>query len=194
MTLRRGFKSEANDLAREVRAELELDFLSPLDPRKLAAHLDIPIVALSEFEMDAPAMAAYFAGTNRSDFSALTVFRGSRRLIVYNDSHTRARQASDLAHELSHGLLLHEPKPALNAAGCRDWDGEVEEEADWLAGILLVPDDAAVALARNHYSDADAAKRYGVSEPLMRWRLNVSGARLRAKRTAAKYARLTGRR
>ena len=86
------------------------------------------------------------------------------------------------------------PKPALNAAGCRDWDGEVEEEADWLAGILLVPDDAAVALARNHYSDADAAKRYGVSEPLMRWRLNVSGARLRAKRTAAKYARLTGRR
>jgi hypothetical protein len=42
-----------------------------------------------------------------------------------------------------------------------------------------------MAMARNGYSLADAALRYGVSESLMRWRLSMSGARVRIKRRAS---------
>ena len=50
----------------------------------------------------------------------MTVFDGLRRIIAYNDAHSKARQNSDLSHELSHGLLLHESTPALDmTTGCR---------------------------------------------------------------------------
>src|SRR6266567_2396404 len=42
MELRRGFKSEASDIAREVRGELGLGMLEQLDPWLLAEHLAIP--------------------------------------------------------------------------------------------------------------------------------------------------------
>lgn len=48
-----------------------------------------------------------------STLSALTVFDGARRLIVHNEQHSAPRQASDICHEQSHGLLLHEPGVAI---------------------------------------------------------------------------------
>ena len=90
------------------------------------------------------------------------------------------RQASNLAHELSHALLGHVPTPALDARGCRDWDGAVEAEADWLAGALLIPDEAALLIARRGWSLETAAQHYGVSVPMVRYRLNVCGAHKRA--------------
>ena len=53
---------------------------------------------------------------------------------------------------------------------------ELEEAADWLAGSLLVSDQAAFALARGRLAVDLAAERYGVSEAMMRFRLNVTGA------------------
>jgi hypothetical protein len=37
LELRRGFKSEANDIAREIRGELGLKLVDPLDPWRLAS-------------------------------------------------------------------------------------------------------------------------------------------------------------
>jgi Zn-dependent peptidase ImmA (M78 family) len=53
----------------------------------------------------------YFSQIDTDSFSAVTVFRGYRRLIVHNENHHPHRQASNLAHELSHTLLEHEPSP-----------------------------------------------------------------------------------
>ena len=115
-------------------------------------------------------------------FSAVTVFRGSRRLIVYNDAHVRGRQVSDLCHELSHALLLHPPTPAIDDAGCCDWDPEMEAEADWLCGVLPVTDAAALNIIRQDMSLIAAAAYYGVTPKLMVFRLNTSGARKRIER------------
>ena len=82
----------------------------------------------------------------------------------------------DVTHELSHGILLHEPVPALDKHGCRTWRAEVEDEAEWLAGVLLITEEAAVAVARRNIPSAVAAGRYGVSEQMMRYRLNLPGA------------------
>lgn len=182
MALRRGFKSEASALALEVRAELGLGHLDRLDPRQLAQHLDIPILGLSELAATLHG-AQYFLSEDRSAFSAGTVFDGHRRMIVHNDCHSEARQNSNLAHELAHPLLFHEPAPALDlVTGCRNWNDNNEHEADWLGGELLVTANMALAVARGHLSQTEARERWGVSDAMLKWRLNASGATKRVQR------------
>ena len=180
--MRRGFKTEAKETARQVRGDLGLGMAAPLDPWRLAEWLEIPVFRLSDFGEDAEEAFRYFSGAGRSVFSAVTVFDGNRRWIVHNDSHSAARQASNVCHELAHGLLLHPPTPALDARGCRFWSKEIEEEANWLSGVLLVPDEAAIAVVKNGIDLAHAASLYGVSTQMMRFRINVSGARKRVQR------------
>lgn len=186
--LRRGFKTEANDIAREIRAELGLRDLEPLDPWKLAAALEVQVVPLTSFRLDAPRAAHLFRHVDRETFSAVTVFDGTERIIVYNDAHSRGRQASDIAHELAHALLQHPATPALDDRGCRNWDPELEEEANWLAGVLLITEDAALAIVRKRLSLEEAAARYGVSKQMVQFRVNMTGARRRV-RTGRGYSR-----
>lgn len=182
MSLRRGFKKEANEIALEIRAELRLGPRAPLDPWKLAEHLLIPLIPLSSLAHDAPEAFRRLTGFANSAFSAVTVFRSNRRAIVYNDAHSQRRQASDIAHELAHALLLHPPKASVNA-GTRDWNSEEEAEAAWLAGALLIPDEAAIRIASADQPTALAAEEYGVSEQMITFRLRVTGARIRVERS-----------
>ena len=194
MAFRRGFKTEANTLAHEVRTELGLHSTASLDPRQLAAHLDIPLAPLSSFDVEErEAVRCLSSGQGAREFSAMTVFDGTRRLIVYNDRHAVTRQANDITHELAHALLGHVAGPALNSGGCRYVDKDLEDEASFLAGALLVTDDIALSVARSGMSDAEAAREYGVSAWLMRWRVNMSGARKRVER-GQRFTRLARRR
>ena len=190
--LRRGFKTDADALSRELRAELGLTSVAPLSPQVLADHLDIPLVPLSSYG-DA-ALTRFFRGKGRSRFSATTVFvTSTKRVIVYNDFHAQTRQASDIMHECAHGLLLHEPRIAFGPGGCRDVDDACEQEAAWLGGYLLVPNDAALYVVRRGLSLEDAAAEYGVSQDLIRWRIQMSGARKILERVRAKWNVRRGR-
>jgi hypothetical protein len=186
MAYRRGFKSEAEATGREIRRELGLAPLDPLDPRALAAHLEIPIVALSDIAHSRPAILPLLRH-EQAAFSAITVFSGSGRLIVHNDSHSPGRQNSNIAHELAHGLLLHPPTPALDNKGCREWDEDIEDEANWLAGVLLITEDAALSIVRRRHALAVAADMYSVSVPMVRFRINCTGARQRVARARLRY-------
>ena len=182
MTLRRGFKTEAAALAAEMRSELELGPYDRLDPRRLAHHLGIPLLPLSDLAATCDG-ALYLLETEPGAFSAATVFDGHRRTIVFNDSHTDPRQNSSLAHELAHVLLHHEPSPALDGmTGCRICDPTAEKEADWLAGELLVTESMALAVARGQFTWAATQSRLGVSEQMLRWRMNMTGAYKRTQR------------
>jgi Zn-dependent peptidase ImmA (M78 family) len=105
---------------------------------------------------------------------------GNARVIIINDGSSPARIAADIAHELSHLLLLHPSHRLISAEGGRHYDAELEAEANWLGPALLVSDEAAVSVARRGLSLEQAASIYGVSEPLMQMRLNISGAFRRA--------------
>jgi Zn-dependent peptidase ImmA (M78 family) len=192
MALRRGFKSEANATARGIRTEMGLSPMAPLDPRALAEHLAIPVLTLSSMGEDAPYAVHHFSSVSPAEFSAMTVFCGTRRVIVYNDSHSNGRQASDIAHELSHGILLHPPRPALDAKGCRHWNDDVEDEAEWLSGALLISEEAALSIARRRLPLDQAATFYGVSQQMVRWRLGTTGAQKRLARTRQFYSRRQG--
>jgi hypothetical protein len=183
---RRGFKTEATTIARDIRAELGISSVAPLDPWALAAHLAIPVFTLSEFRTVAPSAYKAFAGRLKGQFSAVTVFDGPTRAIVHNDRHTPQRQRSDLAHELAHCLLFHPATAPIGDRGSREWDATHEREAAWLSATLLVPDDAAVLIARKGQPVKEAAQEYGVSEKLMNYRLRVSGALIRVARYNAR--------
>ena len=125
-------------------------------------------------------------------FSAVTVFAGSERTIVHNDAHARTRQRSNLSHELSHGLLLHPATPALDNKGCRHWNQDIEDEASWLAGVLLVPEAATMAIASGSWTRSAAAEHFGVSQAMIQFRLNSTGAVKRTQRARARRAASRG--
>jgi len=187
--MRRGFKTQCESISSEVRAEIGLDMNAPLDPRQLAQHLEIPIHPLSTLEgAHVKEAICHINSEERSIVSALTIFPNwpsRQRIIIYNDFHSLARQNSDVSHELSHGLLLHEPRHAI-INGCRDYNKTEEDEAAWLSGCLLVPRDAAVQIAKTQKPLSDAAEAFGVSLDMMMWRINSTGAQRQADAARAR--------
>jgi Zn-dependent peptidase ImmA (M78 family) len=146
----------------------------------LAKHLELPLIKLSEFEPQIPREVAYLqSARGQKDFSALTLFHGWHRSVIYNDAHDKKRQAADIAHELAHCLLQHPPKPPFDAKGSRHYDVDREHEANWLGPALLISDEAAMWIGRQAMSLVVASDAYGASVDLVRMRLNVSGVAFR---------------
>jgi hypothetical protein len=184
--LRRGFKKEAHALAREVRADLGLAPVDPLDPFALASFLEIPVYPLSDLRDGAAEAVRHLTERDPSAFSAVTIFQGMRKTIWHNDGHALVRQRSNVAHEIAHALLFHTPSSDPDPVRARPWDKAAEEEAQWLGGALLVSYEAALALARAGTDTVLGATRYGVSTEMVTYRLNVTGALLRAARARAR--------
>jgi Zn-dependent peptidase ImmA (M78 family) len=183
MTLRRGFKKEANDYAKELRLELGINPHEPLSPWELAKHLGIPVSPLSEFGNENPKAVKYLKEKNQDCFSAITVFDGSRRLIVHNDAHHPYRQAANIAHELSHGILGHPATEVFNEIGCRNFNTEIEEEANWLGPALLISEEAALYIAKHQMSVDEASEYYCASKQVVNMRVNATNAYVRVQRS-----------
>jgi hypothetical protein len=180
MKLRRGFKTEANAYSREFRQELGLLAEDPLCPFKLAQHLGVRATPLEQFANDEPEAYRYLQSKQgRKEFSAITLCFGMERLIIYNDAHSRPRTTSNVAHELSHIILMHPAKPPFDKNGSRHYDAKLEEEANWLGPALLISEEAALKIGRERKSHSIAASEYGVSTEVLRMRLNVLGIQKR---------------
>ena len=166
-----------------------LDVRAPLDSRDLATHLAIPLHPLSSLNGSAGVVAAVkHVQTNVAVLSAMTIFPQwprRHRVIIFNDANSDACQNSDVAHELSHGLLQHEPRCAI-VNGCRDYSKDDESEAAWLSGCLLVPREAVLLVALAQKPVIAAAVEYGVSEQMMSFRINSTGARRQAEASRAR--------
>jgi Zn-dependent peptidase ImmA (M78 family) len=103
-------------------------------------------------------------------------------IILDNDAQLVVRRRNTMSHELAHVVLEHEFGISLADERKCGLGGVQEEEADWLAGELLVPYDAALRLARVNATDEVVAQRMDVSLAMARWRMNGSGARKVAER------------
>lgn len=183
--MKHGFKARAERMALAERGALGLTERCRLDPARLAESKGYPVVVLSALADVPPAAVARLQCDDVEAFSAAAVVLGAHALIVVNDAHTPERQVNSVAHELAHLLLGHEPGIAFGDYGSRTLTGEIEQEADWLAGCLLVPGSGIRATMAACGGSLDAAaNHYGVSLQLMRWRFNKTQWKPRS-RTAA---------
>jgi len=163
---------ECEEIALEARAEVGLQPEDRLDPKILAEHLAIRVKPLDSYKSTLPGSVQHLTVDARSAFSAVTVYRGRRRLIVYNPAHSSRRHVNTIAHELAHVLLEHEPTKLFDENGHRIWIPGDEAEADYLAGALLVPLSAVVPVMDQVGENlVDSAEHFGVSETLMQHRV-----------------------
>jgi Zn-dependent peptidase ImmA (M78 family) len=183
---RQGFVKESEEYALEFRKELNLSEHAPLNPFLLAEFLCVPVIALSEHPTITRERKIQFSTKWRDEFSAATLAHGTRREIVHNDSHHHYRQNSNIAHELAHIILGHPPKPPMLTDGCRNFDKLLEREAHDLGFALLVPRPAALYAVEEISNTRQACEHFGVSEPLLTFRIRKTDARRWAQNRARK--------
>ncbi|MCC6179450.1 MAG: ImmA/IrrE family metallo-endopeptidase [Chloroflexi bacterium] len=184
--LRRGFKAEAERLAEDLRSEMGLGSADPVPPTSIAEHLGVEVRVGDELlsrerfrELEKVQPGAFSACTFRPN--------PTRIVVVLNPLSSPARRNSDLAHELAHVLLDHE-LTRLERLGDVSFfvcDAVQEEEAAWLSGCLLIPRPLLLSLLQRRMSTSEIAKELCLSESMVTYRINVTGAR-RQLRSAAR--------
>jgi hypothetical protein len=189
--MRRGFKAEAERLATRLRSEMGVAAGCRVDIDDLAQHLGVAVrsadelVPLSELE--------HLENLQPGSFSAATIhLPGGRVVAVTNPlNHSVARRDSDLAHELAHIILSHEPSQVnrLGDLAFFDCDPQQEEEANWLAGCLLLPRPLLLAAARRGNTAEQIAHDNQVSLHMARFRLNASGVYFQVDRGRSRSPR-----
>ena len=187
-TFRRGFKSWCESTAIQFRTVLALPPTSPLPTRKLAEHLGLRVLDVHKVPGLPHKALDQLTRKDPDEWSAVMVMHRGVIIVVMNTTHSPGRQASSLAHECSHVILKHKPAQALQSPGgilVSSYDRQQEDEADWLAGALLLP---RVALVKISYDGIDYnrhAHEYGVSEDMLRMRLDRTGVHLQMRRRAS---------
>ena len=189
--MERGFKTRCEEMSRSLRAELGLDPAAPLPAEQLASYLGVYLWSVEDLGL-APADVKQLVRSDSDSWSAITVSAADRDAIILNPNHRRGRYSSDVMHELAHLLLGHEPSTMFFAGqenlALRGFNEAAEEEANWLAGALLLPRDALVRLrAQNRPKDV-ACDEFGVSRQMMEFRMRVTGVERqfsRKRKTAA---------
>lgn len=187
---KRGFKSWCERVALEKRSTLGLRSLDRLDPYALAKHLDVIIHRPNEVPGVSAECLNRLLVDDPDGWSAVTIRQGAVTLIVLNTAHSPARQASDLMHELAHMLLGHTPARVDVTEDMqlllRTHDRGQEDEANWLAGCLLLPRPILIKVQRRRQASNDAATEYGVSVDMITYRLQVTGVAIQARRLQAR--------
>ena len=103
MSLPRGFKANAERQSLQLRSELGLARTDALDLTRLAEHMNVEIVSAGEL-IDVTRLEE-LERIQAYSFSAATFKVADRTFVVTSPLRTAARQASDIAHELSHVRL-----------------------------------------------------------------------------------------
>jgi Zn-dependent peptidase ImmA (M78 family) len=97
--------------------------------------------------------------------------------VVFNPSQGRRRKPSTLMHVLAHLILEHAPGMMFFGEGglaLRAHDAAQEDEANWLAGCLLLPREALLAARASGMTDEELCDVYGISAQMVRFRSNVT--------------------
>ena len=178
--MERGFKSRCEEMARSLRVELGLDPAGPLPPDELAEYLGVFIWSIEDLGLAAETVNQ-LVEVDPQSWSAITVSASGRDAILLNSTHTRGRFSSDVMHELAHLLLGHKPSTMFFAGqedmALRGFSPELEEEANWLAGALLLPRDALVKLQASGRPEDSVCEEFRVSKQMLEFRVRITGVR-----------------
>lgn len=173
--MRRGFKAEAERVAERLRRDLSLGPSERLDPVDLATGVGAEVRCADE--LTDRTKLELLEELQPGAFSACTLTIGDRHVIIYSPLASPGRTSSDIAHEVAHIVLAHqvnqvEQVGALTFFTC---DPDEEQEANWLAGCLLLPRMLLVQAVRTGLAVPEIAEAYVVSEQMAAFRLRTTG-------------------
>lgn len=175
----RGFKSWCETVAVQRRKLLSLQPVDPLPPELLAQSLGIATHGVEDVPGLDQASRSVLLGTGSDSWSAVTLTDGSKSVVILNSAHSDARSASNLMHELAHLIVGHKPgRVDITEDGAlllNTYDKQQEDEANWLAGCLLLPRPALLWMKKRRMTQQAAAGHFGVSNEMLVYRIRVTG-------------------
>ncbi len=186
-TFRRGYKSWCEATSIQYRTVLGLDPAAPMPVLKLAKHLGVRVLKVEDVPDVAPAALLQLTKHDPESWSAVMITHRNVNVVVMNSTHSPGRQSSSLAHECSHIILNHKPLQVLKSPGgilVSSYDRQQEDEADWLAGALLLPRVALLKIVNSRANHAGSARLYAVSDDMLRMRLERTGVTIQMRRKA----------
>jgi Zn-dependent peptidase ImmA (M78 family) len=162
-----------------LRAEIGLSVHDRIDPRQFLQHLGLIIWSPADIPGISPVCIAQLAEGDTYDWSGVTVREGDKTAIIVNSRQPATRQANTLMHEWAHLELRHKPNRVDRSENglllLSDYPVEMEEEADWLAGAVLLPREGLFHHRSRGKNAAAVASHFGVSVDLAKWRLRMTG-------------------
>lgn len=119
-------------------------------------------------------------------WSGMTIKQDGIVAVILNPAHAPVRRASTLMHEIAHVELGHSPvRVDISPDGIMlvsEFSKTDEEEADWLAGAVLLPREALMAHRSRGHDAQRIAQRHGTSLQLCEWRLRMTGVDVQIRR------------
>ena len=188
--MKRGFKKQAEQQARAYRQALAIPDSQPLPAKSLAEYLGIHVITPDEI----PGLDSFYSGqlsNHDSKWSAAAVIipEQNRVFIVYNPAHSKARQESDIMHEIAHITCEHAATNSGINGSLRSYDKEQEEEARYMGGCLQITRVGLLWALRRGMTREQIAKHFLASEDLVRYRQNLTGAGKQIARERARRSR-----
>jgi Zn-dependent peptidase ImmA (M78 family) len=186
--MQRGFKTRAEKVSCQLRAEMGLSAHAPLAGKQLIAHLRVLLIQPADIPGIRAELLHEVLNGSSEYWSAITFYdQSGRPVIIFNPRHAPARQESDLMHEAAHILCKHPPAKIVRIGGfgMRTYDESQEEEAKWLGACLQITREGLLWAIREQMTTEAMAGFYGASEALVRFRRNTSGVDVQLKRYQA---------
>jgi Zn-dependent peptidase ImmA (M78 family) len=177
-------------MAAAARQEIALGPIDPLDCGRYAAHIGIAMLNFDELTALSPESKRQLLQADSDSWSGMTIKEGSVTAVLLNPTHAIERQRNTLMHEASHILLKHVPTRVDFGPGgillVSEYAEEDEDEADWLAGALLLPRTALASCRDHSMTNAQIAQRYCTSTQLSDWRIRMTGIDVQRRRAAGR--------
>jgi hypothetical protein len=176
--VKRGFKSWADKKSLEIRNRIGLRSNDPLDCQSLCDELGIPIITLSDlYKLGFPREHFLRLRSQDSDFFACMVQTPAGLILINNHNTSQKRSNSNIVHELSHVLCEHNFSTTIpiNGSILREFDKDCEDEANWLAGCLILPREGLIWACRKGFTINQISQHFGASEQMSKWRYNITG-------------------
>lgn len=177
--MRRGFKARAERLSLRFRDDCGLSARDPLNPRIFLKKCGYTVWEPKDIPGIDPAHVQQLTVHDPDSWSGVTIREAGLIAIIVNPSHALTRQANTLMHEWAHIELRHKPNRVDRSENglllLSDYPSEVEDEANWLAGTMLVPREGLLFHCGQGLGAQQVAGHYGVSTQLVNWRMGATG-------------------
>lgn len=186
--MRYGFKAQAERISAEARQALGVSAIGPLDAKRYAAHVGVQILTIEELGLSGEARRQLLE-VDPTSWSGMAIRESGLIGVLVNPTHSPERQDSTMMHELSHIVLKHVPiRVDVSSAGIllvSEYSEDDEDEANWLAGALLLPRDALKRYRERGWPAAKIIAHFGVSQDMYNWRIRMTGVEVQMRRSRA---------